>query len=230
MWMKSWSNSTRAGHAAIPDSRRPDIRIGRDQEPGDERHPRRDVAHQRQGVPVAASPNDGRRPETRPDLNRREHPRRPPLPPRARADLVGLQLCGDEAGGPAAAKLATHGSGPLEPAGDGVPGQPFDPRDRGDIDALDAQRDDRVERCSTVLETVVGGAFRRRKRLSAPDAPVATPFSSRGSVESVADNVSGRDVSVQRARGIETAGFLHGAWASSTRELRLLNDGPTSSM
>ena len=29
MWMKSWSNSTRAGHAAIPDSRRPDIRIGR---------------------------------------------------------------------------------------------------------------------------------------------------------------------------------------------------------
>ena len=29
MWMKRWSNSTRAGHAAIPDSRRPDIRIGR---------------------------------------------------------------------------------------------------------------------------------------------------------------------------------------------------------
>ena len=27
--MKRWSNSTRAGHAAIPDSRRPDIRIGR---------------------------------------------------------------------------------------------------------------------------------------------------------------------------------------------------------
>ena len=25
-----WSNSTRAGHAAIPDSRRPDIRIGRE--------------------------------------------------------------------------------------------------------------------------------------------------------------------------------------------------------
>ncbi len=29
MWMKRWSNSTRVGHAAIPDSRRPDIRIGR---------------------------------------------------------------------------------------------------------------------------------------------------------------------------------------------------------
>ncbi len=32
IWMKRWSNSTRAGHAAIPDSRRPDIRIGRVQE------------------------------------------------------------------------------------------------------------------------------------------------------------------------------------------------------
>ncbi len=29
MWMKRWSNSTSPGHAAIPDSRRPDIRIGR---------------------------------------------------------------------------------------------------------------------------------------------------------------------------------------------------------
>ena len=29
MWMQRWSHSTRAGQAAIPDSRRPDIRIGR---------------------------------------------------------------------------------------------------------------------------------------------------------------------------------------------------------
>ena len=29
MWMQRWSNSTRAGQAAIPDSRRPDFRIGR---------------------------------------------------------------------------------------------------------------------------------------------------------------------------------------------------------
>ena len=35
MWMKRWSNSTRVGHAAIPDSRRPDIRIGRAGEVGD---------------------------------------------------------------------------------------------------------------------------------------------------------------------------------------------------
>ncbi len=31
MWMKPWSNSTRVGHAAIPDSR-PYIRIGRGDE------------------------------------------------------------------------------------------------------------------------------------------------------------------------------------------------------
>ena len=73
-----------------------------------ERHARRDVANERQGVPVATSSDDGRQPQTRPDLNRREHPRRPGLPSRERADLVGLQLGGDEAGGPAAVKSATH--------------------------------------------------------------------------------------------------------------------------
>ncbi len=52
-------------------------------------------------------------------------------------------------------------------------------------------------------------AFRRRERLSAPDAPVATPFPGCGSVESVADDACGLDVSVQRTRGVETAWFLH---------------------
>ena len=89
-----------------------------------ELHARRDVANERQGVPVATSPDDGRRPETRPHFNRRENPRRPGLPPSERADLVGLQLFGDEAGDPAVVKSTTHGGGPVEPAGDGVPASP----------------------------------------------------------------------------------------------------------
>ncbi len=111
-----------------------------------------------------------------------------------------------------------------------IPGQPFGPGDRRQTDPLDAECDDRVERRSTMLETVVGRALRRRKRLSASDAPVATPFSGCGSVESVADNACGRDVSGQRTRGIETAWFLHGAWALSTTVLWRSNDGPNSSM
>ena len=124
-------------------------------------------------------------------------------------DLVGLQLCGDEAGGPAVATVATHGGSPLEPAGDGVPGQPFDPGNRRQTDPLDAQRDDTVERRAAMLEAVIGRAFRRRERLSAPDAPGATPFPGCGSVESVADDACGLDVSVQRTRGVETTWFLH---------------------
>ena len=104
--------------------------IGHDHGTGGERHPRRHVANECQGVPVAAASDDGRRPETRPDLNRREHPRRPSLPPSERADFVGLQLLHREACGPPVAKSTAHGAGPLEPAGDGVPGQPFDSGDR----------------------------------------------------------------------------------------------------
>ena len=41
---------------------------------------------------------------------------------------------------------APSGGSPLEPAGDGVPGQPFDPGNRRQTAPLDAQRDDAVER------------------------------------------------------------------------------------
>ena len=204
--------------------------IGHDHGTCGERHPRRHVVNECEGVSVAASSDDGRRPETRPDLNRCEYPRRPGLPPRERADFVGLQFCSDEAGGPPLVKSTTHRSGPLEPAGDGVPSQSFDSGDRRQADPLDAECDDRVECRSAVLEPVVGRAFCRRERLSAADASVAAPFPGRGSVESVADDASGRDVSGQRTRWIATARFLHGAWALSTRELRSLNDGPNSSM
>ena len=53
------------------------------------------------------------------------------------------------------ATVATHGGSPLEPAGDGVPGQPFDPGNRRQTAPLDAQRDDTVERRSAMLEAVI---------------------------------------------------------------------------
>ena len=55
--------------------------VGDDQGTCCELHARRDVTNERQGVPVAASPDDSRHPETRPDLNRREHPRGRVFPP-----------------------------------------------------------------------------------------------------------------------------------------------------
>ena len=72
--------------------------VGDDQGTGRELHARRDVAHERPRVSVASPPDDGRRPETRPHLNRRKNPRGPRLPTDERADLVGLKLFDDEAG------------------------------------------------------------------------------------------------------------------------------------
>ena len=43
-------------------------------------------------------------------------------------------------------------------------------------DALDSESDDPIESGSSMLETVVGRAFRRRERLSALAAPVSTAF------------------------------------------------------
>ena len=165
-------------------------------------------AHERPRVPVAAPPDDGRRPEPRPHLNRRKNPRGPRLPTGERADLVGLKLFDDEASNPALAKSTTHGGGSFEPAGDGVPGQPFDPGDRGQANALDSEHDAGVERRAPMLETVVGCAGRRRERLSAPDAPISTAFPGSRSVKTVADEVPGTDASMDRTCGIGTSAIL----------------------
>ena len=49
---------------------------------------------------------------------------------RERANLVGLKLFGSEAGDPSVVESTTHLGCLLKPAGDGVPGNPFDPGNR----------------------------------------------------------------------------------------------------
>ena len=122
--------------------------------------------------------------------------------------LFDRQLCP-----PTILKGVTHrfqlDSGYPQPARDGVPGNPLDPSNRGNADTLDSESDDRIKGSSSMLETVVGRAFRRRERLSALDAPVSTAFPRPRSVETVADDAPGTDFSVQRTLGVETAELLH---------------------
>ena len=154
-------------------------------------HPPRKVVKQSVSVPVASPSRYRRWPEPRPDLDRNEDPTRRLLVARERANLVGLKLFGSEAGDPCVVESTTHLGCLLEPAGDGVPGNPFDPGNRGNADTLDSESDDPIESSSSMLETVVGRAFRRGERLSALAAPVSTAFPGPGSVESVANDVSG---------------------------------------
>ena len=134
-------------------------------------HPPRKVAKQSVSVPVASPSRHRRWPEPRPDLDRNEDPTRCLLVARERANLVGLKLFGSEAGDPSVIESTTHLGCLLEPAGDGVPGNPFDPGNRGNADTLDSESDDPIESSSSMLETVVGRAFRRGERLSALAAP-----------------------------------------------------------
>ena len=138
-----------------------------DQGKTSEIHPLRKVAKQSVSVPVASPSRHRRWPEPRPDLDRNEDPTRRLLVARERANLVGLKLFGSEAGDPCVVESTTHLGCLLKPAGDGVPGNPFDPRNRGNADTLDSESDDPIESSSSMLETVVGRAFRRGERLSA---------------------------------------------------------------
>ena len=182
-----------------------------------------------ESVPVASPSRHRRWPEPRPDLDRNEDPTRRLLVARERANLVGLKLFGSEAGDPCLVESTTHLGCLLEPAGDGVPGNPFDPRNRGNADTLDSESDDFIESSSSMLETVVGRAFRRGERLSALAAPVSTAFPGPGSVESVANDVSGTDFAPQRTCEIETSAILHFGSALTMRELCLRNSDSNSS-
>ena len=88
---------------------------------------------------------------------------------------------------------------------------------------------DAIESSSSMLETVVGRAFRRRERLAALAAPVSTAFPGPRSVESVVNNASGTDCSIRRTCGIETSAILHFGSALTMRELCLQNSGSNSS-
>ncbi len=192
-------------------------------------HPPRKVVKQSVSVPVASPSRHRRWPEPRPDLDRNEDPTRRLLVARERANLVGLKLFGSEASDPCVVESTTHLGCLLKPAGDGVPGNPFDPGNRGNADTLDSESDDPVESSSSMLETVVGRAFRRGERLSALAAPVSTAFPGPGSVESVANDVSGTDFAPQRTCGIATSAILHFGLALTRRELCLRNSGSNSS-
>ena len=192
-------------------------------------HPLRKVAKQSVSVPVASPSRHRRWPEPRPDLDRNEDPTRRLLVARERANLVGLKLFGSEASDPCVVESTTHLGCLLKPAGDGVPGKPFGPGNRGNADTLDSESDDPVESSSSMLETVVGRAFRRGERLSALAAPVSTAFPGPGSVESVANDVSGTDFAPQRTCEIETSAILHFGSALTMRELCLQNSGSNSS-
>ena len=200
-----------------------------DQGKTSEIHPPRKVAKQSVSVPVASPSRHRRWPEPRPDLDRNEDPTRRLLVARERANLVGLKLFGSEASDPSVIESTTHLGCLLEPAGDGVPGNPFDPGNRGNADTLDSESDDPIESSSSMLETVVGRAFRRRERLAALAAPVSTAFPGPRSVESVVNNASGTDCSIRRTCGIETSAILHFGSALTMRELCLQNSGSNSS-
>ena len=200
-----------------------------DQGKTSETHPLRKVAKQSVSVPVASPSRHRRWPEPRPDLDRNEDPTRRLLVARERANLVGLKLFGSEASDPSVVESTTHLGCLLEPAGDGVPGNPFDPRNRGNADTLDSESDDPIGSSSSMLETVVGRAFRRRERLAALAAPVSRAFPGPGSVESVANDVSGTDFAPQRTCEIETSAILHFGSALTMRELCLQNSGSNSS-
>src|SRR5262245_16970823 len=86
---------------------------------------------------------------------------------------------------------------------------PLYPCDCRLVQTLDAECGNFVEGCTTVLESMVRSSGVRAKCLPASPAPVTTALPVGGTVEAVANDVSGAGIFRQRAFRVWTAETLH---------------------
>jgi len=126
-----------------------------------------------------------------------------------RTNLVCLKFSDGVSGCLSIVEAATRACSPLQPALNGIPGDSLYPSYRGLVQALDAERGNLIEGGATMLEPMVWRAGVRAERLTAGTATISTTPPAVGSVESVADDVSGTGLSRQRALPVWAAETLH---------------------
>ena len=143
-------------------------------------------------VTVTPATDNGRRPDSRPDIERGENPDGLILPGHDCTNLVGLKFGDVELGNGSVIELSTGHRRLLEPAIDGVPREPFHTSDRGLAYTLDAECRDLVECRATMLKAVVGRFGPGAEGLPTGLAATTAMASGLGPVESVSDDGVGR--------------------------------------
>ena len=175
-------------------------------------HSLRNVSKEGERVAVAPSPDDGRRPQTRPHVNRSEDPDGLLLTTDERANLVGLKFLDGQSSDRSIVESMTGVGGPFEPAIDRVPGDSLDARNSGLVQAFDAEGSDFVEGRAAMLESMIRGAGVGAEGLAASPASVSTALPVLGLVEAVAHDPSRSGFSGQRASPVCTTETLHCSW------------------
>ena len=181
-------------------------------------HSLRNVSKEGERVAVAPSPDDGRRPQTRPDVNRSENPEGLLLTTDERANLVGLKFLDGQSSDCSIVESMTGVGGPFEPAIDRVPGDSLDARNGGLVQAFDAEGGDFVEGRATMLESMVRRPGVGAEGLAASPASVPTTPSPFRPVEAVTDDSSGSGISRQRAFPVYAAETLHCSWTGRPQD------------
>jgi len=162
-----------------------------DQREAPVKHAGRKISEQAQGVSIAPSPDDSRRPETRPDIDRNKDPDRLFLAAHYRANLIGLQLCNLQPSNPAIVESATFPSRLFQPAIHGVPGDPLDSGNRGFVHSFDTQRRNLVEGRSSMLEAIIDSTPAPTEGFAATRASESASAAPPGTIETIANNAFG---------------------------------------
>jgi hypothetical protein len=162
--------------------------VRHDQRDTFEIHSTRYISQEDEGVSVASSPYDSRRP--RPDVNRGEDPDQMFFVSDNRLKLVCLKLHDGECSYFSIVEPTTKGGCLFKPAIDGIPGDPLYSGDSRLVQTLDAECGNFIEGRATVLESIVRRTGFRAECFSATPAQISTTLRRASLVEAVANDAS----------------------------------------
>jgi hypothetical protein len=108
-----------------------------------------------------------------------------------RSDLVSLQFADSDLGNLLIVESTRGGSGFLQPAIHGVPGDPLDSGNRGFVHPFDTQRRNLVEGRSSMLQPMIDCAVVPAEGYAATRASESAAAAPPGTIETIANNAFG---------------------------------------
>ena len=172
------------------------------------------ISKQAKGISIASSPDDGRWPETRPDIDRSKDPDGLLFTAHYRANLIDLQFCNFNLCDLSVIKPLAGSRCPFQPAIHCIPGKLLDSGNRGFVESFDTESCNLVEGRSSVLKPMINRAVVPAEGFAATGATESATAAPPGAIETIPNNDFGPGL-LSGTQMVGAAETLHSNWTRS---------------
>ena len=146
------------------------------------------ISKQAKGISIASSPDDGRWPETRPDIDRSKDPDGLLFTTHHRTNFISLQFCDLQSSNPSIVESVAFSGRLFQPAIHCIPGKLLDSGNRGFVESFDTESCNLVEGRSSVLKTMINRATVPAEGFAATGATESATAAPPGAIETIPNN------------------------------------------